>query len=272
MIFQITEYKIGNGEYGGVNNDKYVYKKYLNETKIYNNIHFLHKNKCYNIFSLNPKKIIYNQIYLSSPMEHFFDQYRNIFCLGENYSIEIYLKNQLFHLELTKSYLNFYLTSKIHSNQIIKKVSNFKIVSYNIFNFNDHFHLRKYLLSLLIKQINPDVIGFQEIRLDENQLFNTLNDPHQIESFQSLLNFKNFYFKPAMSYININDFSKIRFFIFNSHRYEEGLAILSNLKMSNYGYIQLTRDLYNPNSHQRICLHSIINNEFHFLTTHLELV
>lgn len=125
----------------------------------------------------------------------------------------------------------------------------FRCLSYNIYNFNDNWHERIRLIANSIKTHKPNVISFQEVRLDENQVGGVKS--HQMDELRTHLlplGYKYYVYQSAMSYVGGE----------GPLRFEEGLAIFSLYPIIESDYLLLYRDDRDPASHQRICLHAQI--------------
>ncbi|KAG2389473.1 hypothetical protein C9374_014033 [Naegleria lovaniensis] len=164
-----------------------------------------------------------------------------------------------------------------------------KIMSYNIHNYEGNWKLRLFKILKTIRRQNPDVICFQEVRLDEyKELFNSendfsahvLQDHHQISHLKKALTqlgYIHYFHRPAMSYYSPHFMSTNGF---PPMMHEEGLAIFSKYPMIESDHRLLYRDVTDPSTHQRISLRSRIiipfHNDANFITvdifnTHLSL-
>jgi endonuclease/exonuclease/phosphatase family metal-dependent hydrolase len=132
-----------------------------------------------------------------------------------------------------------------------------KVMTLNIWNYNEPWHIRLNLIADLIGLHKPDVIGLQEIRYDERY------DPekNQAEQIAERLTDYRFTFEKAQ--------------IDSADRWE-GLAILSKFDIIDSSYIRLSRDMEDEldKRHQRIVLRAVIDlpvGQFNFFNTHLSL-
>ena len=113
-----------------------------------------------------------------------------------------------------------------------------------------------------------DIIGFQEVRLDESRL----HDKHQMDLLRAELRelgFHYYVYRPAMSYVNgMSAYD-------STLRHEEGLAIFSRYEILWTDTLLLARDLSDHLSHQRIALRARIRLhrelDIDFITTHSSL-
>lgn len=207
------------------------------------------------------------------------------YCILNNKITNIQVKSKILYLELSNypigeiihfkfSHLNAnhnviitvtelarYITHHTVKSPQPKFEKNLKVLSYNIFNYNDSWEKRVYLIADLISKLLPDIIGLQEVRLDESQFI--YDDFHQITHIKELLieqGYLNYLHQSAMLY--------------SYPRSEEGLAIFSKYPVIDYSYILLGRDIDDPGSHQRICLYVLVETPIgliQFFNTHLEL-
>ena len=161
----------------------------------------------------------------------------------------------------------------------------FKVMSYNIHNYEGDWSRRLFKMLKVIERNNPDVICFQEVRLDEykdvsgednSHKGHVLDMQHQlihIKKALTQLGYIHYVFRPAMSYVSPNSGGKVLL-------QEEGLAIFSKYPIINSDHFLLYRDLTDHSTHQRICLRARVlipaNNQNGFVTvdlfnTHLSL-
>jgi len=145
----------------------------------------------------------------------------------------------------------------------------FRVVSYNIWNFNTHsaaYPDRMNKISDLILNEDPDIICLQEVRLDSSKSGSRMyGESFQLTDLRKKLPGYQFVYQPAMSYPDQS-----------YNRVEEGLAIMSKYPIINYDYILLPKESGNPDDfHQRICLHAEVelpdSRHIHLFVTHLSL-
>ncbi len=133
-----------------------------------------------------------------------------------------------------------------------------KIMTYNIWNYNDPWPERRRLIVDTILKEDPDIIGLQEIRDDRRYNSIGQDQARQIADRTGL----EYHFQPAMVY------SK-------NPRCVEGLCVMSRFPIKSASYIQLTRNPEDPNDfHQRIVLNGTISldlGELEFFVTHFSL-
>ncbi|KAL0485586.1 hypothetical protein AKO1_003160 [Acrasis kona] len=166
-----------------------------------------------------------------------------------------------------------YITSMISPSSISSESTKtqYAVMSYNIQNFHGSWKLRMNMIRSTIRQSDPDVIGFQEVRLDESK-----EDPHkhQVDILKELLSelgYAHYAFQPAMSYLGLE-----HFYFESAKAHEEGVAIFSKHPIIHTEYILLSRNMSDSSSHQRICLYGdiLLPNNIHlgFYVTHLSLL
>jgi endonuclease/exonuclease/phosphatase family metal-dependent hydrolase len=136
--------------------------------------------------------------------------------------------------------------------------SRVRVMTLNIWNYNEPWDLRRGLIAACIAESAPDIIGLQEIRLDATRA--PLDQARQIvgllgDAYQALC-------RPAMVYER-------------DPICAEGLAVLSRWPIASSDAVELTRDPSDPaDRHQRIVLHAEIATPagpLHFLNTHWSL-
>ena len=133
-----------------------------------------------------------------------------------------------------------------------------RAMSLNIWNYNPPWPRRRELIVRTVRETDPDIIGFQEIRHDGAR-----NDAgrNQAEQLAERLPDYRFVYRPAQ-----RDPEDGRW---------EGLAIFSRLPFRSSSYIELSRDASDGrDNHQRIVLHAEIETPagpLHFFNTHLSL-
>ncbi|CAL1546543.1 unnamed protein product, partial [Lymnaea stagnalis] len=165
---------------------------------------------------------------------------------------------------------NHYKNEKGTQGCSSKKLSSFSVMSYNIWNFNTYhkdsreYPNRMYALAGLLKQANPDIVSFQEVRF-ETPLGENLG-PSQMKYLISQLHDYQFVYQPAQMQGNSLE----------QGRTEEGLAIFSKFPIIHHDYLLLFRNQSNSaDQNQRVCLHVIIEmpivGKVHIFNTHLSL-
>ncbi len=132
-----------------------------------------------------------------------------------------------------------------------------KVMTYNIWNYNEPWDVRLKLICEVIDSEKPDIIGLQEVRFDERR--NAEQD--QAEQIAERVGMSYIY-QPAHIYSE-------------KPRVEEGLAIMAKHPFTPLGYIKLTRDPGDRrDAHQRICLGASVKvngREIGFFVTHFSL-
>ena len=131
-----------------------------------------------------------------------------------------------------------------------------RAMSLNIWNYNPPWPRRRELIVRAVRETDPDIIGFQEIRHDGAR-----NDAgrNQAEQLAERLPDYRFVYRPAQ-----RDPEDGRW---------EGLAVFSRLPFRSSSHIELSRDASDGrDNHQRIVLHAEIETPagpLHFFNTHL---
>jgi endonuclease/exonuclease/phosphatase family metal-dependent hydrolase len=208
-------------------------------------------------------------------------------------TVNIIIKRHIEQQEITLTRTpmgGLYITSNIakqDSNTSITQKDQIRIMSYNIQHFYRGWDLRIQMLRDFIQKFSPDIIGFQEIRLDEDQTqYSSSLDSddfplvgrHQLHHLKEALRglgYKYYTYQPAMSYIHAHDLYRFSYHEeFQPIRSEEGVAIFSKYPIIDHSYILLSRNISDSSSHQRICLHAKIKvgeKTIDFYDTHLSL-
>ena len=133
-----------------------------------------------------------------------------------------------------------------------------KIMSYNIWNYNEPWEERRKLIVDTILEVDPDIIGLQEIRDDRR--FNAIghDQARQIAERTGL----QYQYQPAMVYSR-------------DPRSVEGVCIMSRHPISSTAYIELTRKPDDERDfHQRIVLNGTVSlpmGNMEFFVTHFSL-
>jgi len=133
-----------------------------------------------------------------------------------------------------------------------------KIMSYNIWNYNEPWKDRRKLIVDTILEADPDVVGLQEIRDDRK--FNPVGHD-QARQIAERTGF-DYEYQPAMIYSR-------------TPRSVEGLCIMSRHSIDSTSYIELTRSPSDERDfHQRIVLNGTVAlpvGSLEFFVTHFSL-
>ncbi|NOZ29304.1 MAG: hypothetical protein GXP39_14805 [Chloroflexi bacterium] len=138
-----------------------------------------------------------------------------------------------------------------------------RVMSLNIWNYNEPWPRRRELIVQAVRAAAPDVVAFQEIRSDperdeRDDDGQRLNQAQQIAA--RLPEYPHLAFQPAMYYPT---------------GAWEGLAFLSRIPFAGRDWVCLSRDSDDPEDrHQRIVLHAhfeLPDGLFHLFNTHLSL-
>ena len=133
-----------------------------------------------------------------------------------------------------------------------------RVMTLNIWNYNEPWPRRRELIVDTVREVDPDVVGFQEIRHDGSRNEDGRN---QAEQIAGRLPDYRFVSRPAQVDVEADRW--------------EGLAIFSRLPLLNSDHIELSRDPADPrDNHQRIVLHAEIDTAagpLHIYDTHLSL-
>ncbi|KAK3101761.1 hypothetical protein FSP39_006160 [Pinctada imbricata] len=122
-----------------------------------------------------------------------------------------------------------------------------KISTYNIWNIMFGWEMRKYRIARMVKEIDADIIGLQEVR------FNSLND-NQVNHLQQLLpKYKWKYVRPANN-ITIRDDSITNTWI------REGIGLISKIPILSASVFHLPY-VYGPDTNKRIGLHAQLETD-----------
>jgi len=128
------------------------------------------------------------------------------------------------------------------------------MVTYNIWNFNSNWYLRKFMIAETINREQPDVVGWQEIRYLWDDPFS-----NQLEQLASLIPGYQLHYQPAMYY--------------PEQQTEEGLGIFirDGIKILHHHYVQLPL-LDCSDRNQRIALAMMLvledSRKVYFVDTH----
>lgn len=113
-----------------------------------------------------------------------------------------------------------------------------RVLSYNIWNLNPPWQDRLDIIEKQIKEINPPIIAFQEVRFMYEYQSNS-PIPYQMEDLvQKLNNDKleyQYVYQPSMTYLltRMNPYAG---------RTDEGLGIMSKYPIVHTDYLKLTRN------------------------------
>ncbi len=133
-----------------------------------------------------------------------------------------------------------------------------KVMTYNIWNYNEPWPQRRRMIVENILETDPDIVGLQELRDDRN--FNSLGH-HQAKQIADRTGL-DYQFQPAMVYSR-------------TPRKVEGVGILSRYPIESTAYLELTRDPQDEKDvHQRIVFNGTLNlpaGDLHFFVTHFSL-
>lgn len=139
-----------------------------------------------------------------------------------------------------------------------RSVARVRVMTLNIWNYNDPWQARRDLIAACVNDIAPDIVGFQEIRRDDNRAPD--DQAHQITAL--LREEYHCVYRPAMTFER-------------APLHEEGLAILSRWPIAAWDAVELTRDPGDErDNHQRILLHGEAATPvgpLHFFNTHWSL-
>ncbi|CAI9721317.1 Hypothetical predicted protein [Octopus vulgaris] len=134
-----------------------------------------------------------------------------------------------------------------------------KVATYNLWNIMFNWEVRKMRVIEMIETINPDVIAFQEVRMDSSSVRSQL-----LELQEKLIDFNWMVVQPA------NDVQKPKHTYWNGWE-REGIGILSKLPILKSTTISIPY-MSGPDTNQRIALHAMIgyseDSAIHVLTVH----
>jgi len=121
-------------------------------------------------------------------------------------------------------------------------------MTYNIWNFNPEWAVRKAMLVEQIKNEKPDIVGLQEVRFESTQYSESR---HQISEMAELLPEYQFYYTPSMTY-----------FADGGHT-DEGCGILSRWPIVDAGFQRLTRNFSdNVDEHARSVVKATVQSPY----------
>ena len=133
-----------------------------------------------------------------------------------------------------------------------------RVMTLNIWNHNDPWPRRRELIVDAVREVDPDVIGFQEIRHDGARDEDGRN---QAEQLSARLPDYQIVSEPAQVDADADRW--------------EGLAIFSRLPIASTDHVELSRDPSDSrDNHQRIVLHAEVDTPagpLHIYDTHLSL-
>lgn len=136
----------------------------------------------------------------------------------------------------------------------------------------DWYYKRMRLMAEYVREADPDIIVFQEIRYDE-----TLGNPthrFQLQHLAELLPAYQYAFQVGVG--SERDNQPANMYVERGARVEEGVAIFSKFPIAKQDYIILSRDFADKDdNHQRVVLHTTLSVPFlgpvHVYGTHLSL-
>ncbi|OQR94307.1 hypothetical protein THRCLA_08200 [Thraustotheca clavata] len=196
--------------------------------------------------------------------------FRHKINLGINYYLEIIdTKNSATHKVVV------HLNVREHSFTLLQHTSTVptaqrsqvirpRILSYNVWNVNppaeiygrhrrwDMYNKRLDHLQTFLEEANADIIGFQEVRIDDS--FGPVGYHAQAQHLLDRLSreeYPHYVYRGAMSYLNDRD---------PLEHIEEGPMIVSKYPIIHTDYKLLSRQVNDPNDvHQRLCLHAVVD-------------
>uniref|UniRef100_A0A6B2L8B9 Endonuclease/exonuclease/phosphatase domain-containing protein n=1 Tax=Arcella intermedia TaxID=1963864 RepID=A0A6B2L8B9_9EUKA len=157
-----------------------------------------------------------------------------------------------------------------HSQPEVDPHFHIKLMSYNIWNLNpeEDYFTKMRIISKQIKAINPDVIGFQEVRFS-NIDYPRIRKGIQVEEIARSLPGYQFVFQAAHSEFPY-DLGENPYYTT-----KEGVAIFSRYPIIHSRYIPLSRNFSDSeDAHQRVCLGVVIKTpggEISVFSTHFAL-
>jgi endonuclease/exonuclease/phosphatase family metal-dependent hydrolase len=133
-----------------------------------------------------------------------------------------------------------------------------KIMSYNIWNYNEPWEDRRRMIVDTILEADPDIVGLQEIRDDRKHNPVGHDQARQIAERTGL----EYQYQPAMTYSRVP-------------RCVEGVSIMSRYPLDSTSYVQLTKNAADEKDfHQRIVLNCSVSvplGKLQFFVTHFSL-
>jgi endonuclease/exonuclease/phosphatase family metal-dependent hydrolase len=145
-------------------------------------------------------------------------------------------------------------------------ISSLKVLSVNLWNYN-YWTRRVNMIARILRQEEPDVVGFQEVRsIVHGPGLGSLGEAQtrwQVSDLAKALPEYEFSYIPAMGFKQERDYV------------HEGLAVFSRYPISSITGLKLTRDPQDGQDfHQRLCLHARVRTKqgwVNVMTTHLSL-
>jgi len=142
------------------------------------------------------------------------------------------------------------LKGETRRGDIDSDAAGMKVMSYNIWNFNSDWETRKQLIVNTVKQYQPDIIGFQEIRFKYDSV-----NRNQLMQMGELLPNYNYVYQPAMRY--------------DTEAEGVGIMTLYPIVYTNFTDLKFTPDT--PDRNKRIALRGLLDTPhgpFDFFVTH----
>lgn len=122
-----------------------------------------------------------------------------------------------------------------------------KVVSYNIWNFEKPYHKRMDMIAHQLSELNPHIIGLQEVRLSDHEYPDKTHQGATITDLARRLyshGYEHWVWRPAMLYTSVT-----------GNQTFEGLAFFSQYPITDFEARPLTRDDKGRDDyHQRIAL------------------
>eukprot|EP01127_Copromyxa_protea_P021278 TRINITY_DN7278_c0_g1_i1.p1 TRINITY_DN7278_c0_g1~~TRINITY_DN7278_c0_g1_i1.p1 ORF type:complete len:504 (+),score=87.07 TRINITY_DN7278_c0_g1_i1:32-1543(+) len=155
-----------------------------------------------------------------------------------------------------------------HNSESTDSTGTLKVLSYNVWNFNENYQERMEKVVKRIKENSPDVVCLQEVRITDWQ-YPTFykKQGSQLQDLTEKLPEYQFVFREGMTYFD----HRQRLELYT----QEGVAILSRFPIVRSDYIALSRNFTDRvDEHQRVCLGVVVatpNGLVSFFTTHSSL-
>eukprot|EP01119_Soliformovum_irregulare_P010023 TRINITY_DN2426_c0_g1_i3.p1 TRINITY_DN2426_c0_g1~~TRINITY_DN2426_c0_g1_i3.p1 ORF type:complete len:440 (+),score=107.61 TRINITY_DN2426_c0_g1_i3:50-1321(+) len=148
-----------------------------------------------------------------------------------------------------------------------KETKQVNLMTYNIWNLNSPWNNRKDLIVQDVREINPDVIAWQEIRYHHKM--REKNSIHQISDLMHNFPEHNFVFESGATYIDTYDART-----YNQYE-DEGVAISSRFPILESSYTRFLRNFSDhEDEHQRLCLRALVETpigKINYFTSHFSL-